>query len=146
VIEATASPAGVPWRSFDLVLTLIGQHCGEIITSRCRKPFSCHQPISRFGTRQHYPCAQKLVSRALVLMTRNIEDGPCAYPGHRAFTLVFTEKGPAKTVRRSLNCNARSGSTDIGRPESLSESLVESTNLSIVENCRAVRLRKRQVH
>jgi len=128
VIDGNRITCGGAMASFDLVLTLIGQHCGEIIRLDVASLF-LHQTNQPFGNADNIPVRSKLVSRALVLMDQNIET-PVPIP-LIARHLGCSLKSLQRRFARSLN--ATPGQVYRHRRLIAVRSLVESTNLSIVE-------------
>ncbi|MGJ8611499.1 MAG: GlxA family transcriptional regulator [Octadecabacter sp.] len=128
IIDGNRITCGGAMASFDLVLTLIGAHCGEIIRLDVAALF-LHQTNQPFGDVDDVSVRSKLVSRALVLMDQNIED-PVPIP-IIAQHLGCSLKSLQRRFARSLD--ATPGQVYRYRRLIAVRSLVESTNLSIAE-------------
>lgn len=128
VIDGNRITCGGAMASFDLVLTLIGEHCGEMIRLDVAALF-LHQTNQLFEESDTKPVRSKLVSRALVLMDENIET-PVPIPTI-ARHLGCSLKSLQRRFARSLN--ATPGQVYRHRRLLAVRSLVESTNLSIAE-------------
>ena len=128
VIDGNRITCGGAMASFDLVLTLIGKHCGEIIRLDVAALF-LHQSNQPFRTADTKPVRSKLVSRALVLMDENIET-PVPIPVI-AQHLGCSLKSLQRRFARSLD--ATPGQVYRHRRLIAARGLAESTNLSIAE-------------
>lgn len=128
VIDGNRITCGGAMASFDLVLTLIGAHCGEIIRLDVAALF-LHESEQPFRDADKKSVRSKLVSRALVLMDENIET-PVPIPTI-ARHLGCSLKSLQRRFARSLN--ATPGQIYRHRRLIAVKSLVESTNLSIAE-------------
>ncbi|MDB2407957.1 GlxA family transcriptional regulator [Jannaschia sp.] len=128
VIDGNRITCGGAMASFDLVLTLIGAHCGEMIRLDVAALF-LHQTNQPFGDADNISIRSRLVSRALVLMDQNIE-APVPIPiiaQHLGCSLKSLQR------RFASSLNATPGQVYRYRRLIAVRSLVESTNLSISE-------------
>jgi transcriptional regulator GlxA family with amidase domain len=128
VIDGNRITCGGAMASFDLVLTLIGAHCGEIIRLDVAALF-LHQTNQPFGDADTIPTRSRLVSRALVLMDQNIET-PIPIP-IIARHLGCSTKSLQRQFARRLD--ATPGQVYRYRRLVAVRSLIESTNLSVSE-------------
>ena len=128
IIDGNRITCGGAMASFDLVLTLIGQHCGEIIRLDVAALF-LHQTNQPFRTADTNSVGSKLVSRALVLMDENIET-PVPIPTI-ARRLGCSPKSLERQFARTLN--ATPGQVYRHRRLVAVRSLLESTRLSVAE-------------
>lgn len=128
VIDGNRITCGGAMASFDLVLTLIGAHCGEIIRLDVAALF-LHQTNQPFGDADNISIRSRLVARALVLMDQNIE-APVPIP-IIAQHLGCSLKSLQRRFERSLD--ATPGQVYRHRRLIAVRSLVESTNLPISE-------------
>ncbi|WP_339637638.1 helix-turn-helix domain-containing protein [uncultured Sulfitobacter sp.] len=128
VIDGNRITCGGAMASFDLVLTLIGAHCGEITRLDVASLF-LHRSDQSFGEAGNISGRSKLVSRALVLMDETIE-APVSIPTI-ARHLGCSLKSLQRRFARSLN--ATPGQVYRHRRLIAAKSLAEGTNLSISE-------------
>jgi transcriptional regulator GlxA family with amidase domain len=128
VIDGNRITCGGAMAAFDLVLTLIGEHCGEITRLDVASLF-LHQGDQPFGEADNISVRSQLVSRALVLMDENIE-APVPIPTI-ARRLGCSLKSLQRRFARSLNATP----AQVYRHRRLiaAKSLAESTDLSIAE-------------
>ena len=128
VIDGNRITCGGAMASFDLVLALIGEHCGEITRLDVASLF-LQQSDQPFGEGDNISTRSQLVSRALVLMDENIET-PLPIPAI-ARHLGCSLKSLQRRFARSLN--ATPGQVYRHRRLIAAKSMAESTDLSISE-------------
>ena len=128
VIDGNRITCGGAMAAFDLVLALIGEHCGEITRLDVASLF-LQQSDQPFGEAGNISTRSKLVSRALVLMDENIET-PVPIPAI-ARHLECSLKSLQRRFARSLN--ATPGQVYRHRRLIAAKSMAESTDLSIAE-------------
>jgi len=141
VIDGNRITCGGAMASFDLVLTLIGAHCGEITRLDVAALF-LRQTNQPFGDADNISIRSRLVAGALVLMDQNIE-APVPIP-IIAQHLGCSLKSLQRRFERSLD--ATPGQVYRHRRLIAVRSLVRKYQPAHLRDCRAMWIRKRKFH